>query len=157
MRQAGIVVVAAAGLLAVLVADARAASPAALCRSLGTDNRLRPLPRSLTGKASELFGLSAMPPDQVRRTTVYRCMAGHVMLCTVGANLPCGKANTGQHSAAADEWCTDHPDSDFIPMYITGHDTIYRWRCTGGSAITVGKPLRVDRRGFIARFWKRAD
>jgi hypothetical protein len=157
VRRAGIVVVAVATVLAVVGADALAAPPAALCHSRGTDDRLRPLPPSLTGKAIDLFGLSAMPPEQIRRTTVYRCMAGQVMLCTVGANLPCGKANTDRHSAAADGWCGGHPDSDFIPMYVTGHDTIYRWRCAGGRAITVGKPLRVDRRGFIARLWKRVD
>jgi hypothetical protein len=42
-------------------------------------------------------------------------------------------------------------------MYVTGHDTIYRWRCNGAQAATTGAPLDVDRRGFISRYWKPVD
>jgi hypothetical protein len=157
MRRAAIALLAMVAMLATAPAGARAASPFALCHGLGTSDRLRPLPPSLTGTAIGLFGLSAMPPAQVRHTTFFRCAAGQVLLCNVGANLPCGKANTSRHLPAADAWCAGHPESDFIPMYVTGHDTIYRWRCAAGHATTIGPPLRVDRRGFIARFWNRAD
>lgn len=154
MRLRGIVVVAA---IVGLSAPALAGSPFALCRKLGTSDRLRPLPSSLTGAACELFGLAAMPPQQIRRTTLWRCMEGHVLLCNLGANLPCGKADTRHQLPAADAWCAGHPDSAFIPRYVTGHATIYRWRCAGGRAATVGRGRRIDRRGFIARFWKQAD
>jgi hypothetical protein len=157
MRRAGIFAVAIAALTATAPAAAWPASPTALCRRLGTSDRLRPLPGSLTGRASTLFGLSAMPPAQIRRSTFFRCAGGHVLLCNTGANLPCGRANASRHLPAADRWCAGHPDSDFIPMYVTGHDTVYRWRCAAGRATPVGRPLRIDRRGFIARFWKRAD
>ena len=133
------------------------ASPAAFCRTVRTDDRLRPIPDSLVPAATRLFQLAAMPPGQVRRSTYFRCAAHHVLLCTVGANLPCGKANTQRHLPAADAWCAAHPGSDFVPMYVTGHDTIYTWLCRGTAATIVRRRFKVDRRGFIAEFWKRAD
>jgi hypothetical protein len=157
MRRAGLVLFALFALLALPTVTAWAGSPFALCRRLGTSDRLRPLPPALVEKATELFGLSAMPKEQIRRSTVFRCRGGHVLLCNVGANLACGKANTARHLAAADQWCAGHPGSGFIPMYVTRHDTIYRWRCAASHAVTIGRPSRVDRRGFIARLWKRAD
>lgn len=39
-------------------------------------------------------------------------------------------------------------------MYVTGHDTIYQWRCAGAKAAISGTPFKLDRRGFIADFWK---
>ena len=42
-------------------------------------------------------------------------------------------------------------------MYVTGHDTVYRWRCNASRAVPMGAPLKTDRRGFIAQFWKRID
>jgi hypothetical protein len=71
--------------------------------------------------------------------------------------LPCDKANTSRDLPAADAWCAGNAGSDFIPMYVTGHDTIYRWHCNGTKAAISGEPLQVDRRGFIARLWKPVD
>ncbi len=132
-------------------------SPGALCRRLGTDDRLRPIPDSLVPAAIRLFDLHTMPAVWIRRSTYFRCFAGHVLVCNLGANLPCGKADTSRDLPAADQWCAGHPGSDFIPMYVTGHDTIYRWRCAGNRAAVTGMPLAVDRRGFIAHLWKRLD
>lgn len=128
-----------------------------LCRGAATDDVPRPIPESLVPAAVRLFGLEAMPPEQVRRSTVYRCDAGRVLVCNLGANLPCGKANTRRTLPEADAWCAEHPGSDFIPMYVTGHDTVYRWHCQDAKAATIGKPLAVDRRGFISRLWKPVD
>ena len=136
---------------------AQAESPAAVCRAVGTDDRLRSIPDSLVPAAMRLFHLDAMPADQVRRSTYFRCAQGRALVCTVGANLPCGKANTRRHLPAADAWCADHPASDFIPMYVTGHDTIYEWRCRDGRAAIVRTRFQIDRRGFIRRFWKAVE
>ncbi|MGE5270626.1 MAG: hypothetical protein ACM3JG_13245 [Thiohalocapsa sp.] len=65
--------------------------------------------------AVRLFHLDAMPVDQVKRSTYFRCAAGRALLCTTGANLPCGKANTSQDLTAADAWCAANPGSPFIP------------------------------------------
>ena len=107
--------------------------------------------------AKRLFGLQGMNDRQVVRSTVFRCVDGTAMLCTVGANLPCGKANVSRRLPAGTAWCQQHPDSGAIPMSVTGHDTIYRWRCAGPAAEVVGVTATVDARGFVARLWKRAD
>lgn len=136
---------------------ALAGSPDPLCRAAATDDTLRPVPDSLVPAARRLFRLDAMPAEQIGRSTYFRCAAGRVLLCNAGANLPCGKANTSRQLPGAEAWCAEHPGADFIPMSATGHDTAYRWRCNGARAAIVGAPLKLDRRGFIARFWKRAD
>jgi hypothetical protein len=77
------------------------------------------------------------------------------MLCNVGANIPCGKANTSTDLPGAKDWCRKNPDSDFIPMAATGHDTIYEWRCERGKAVIARKFHAVDDRGFVADAWMR--
>jgi hypothetical protein len=101
-----------------------------------------------------LFGLHGMPAEQVRRSTVVRCMDGHLLACNGGANLPCGKANTSQSLRGGDAWCRQSPDSDFIPAYISGHDSIYRWRCTHGAPVASGPARPVDAHGFFTQYWK---
>ena len=144
-------------ILAFPIAGLLAAQPDPLCRDAATDDKLRPIPDSLVPAATELLHLEAMPADQVQRSTYYRCAAGRVLVCNAGANLPCGKANTSRQLDGAEAWSAEHPGSDFIPMYVTGHDTVYRWRCHGAHAATIGAPIETDRRGFIAQFWKRID
>jgi hypothetical protein len=134
-----------------------AESAQSLCRGDATDDVPQPIPESLVPAAVRLFGLQAMPREQVARSTLYRCDEGRVLLCNLGANLPCDKANASRDLPAAEAWCAENPGSDFIPMYITGHDTIYRWRCNGTKAATMGQPLEIDRRGFISRLWKPVD
>jgi hypothetical protein len=136
---------------------ASADPPHELCPASRTDDTPRPIPDALVPASVRLFGLEAMPEEQVRRSTLYRCAEGRVLVCNLGANLPCGKANTSRDLPAANAWCAENAGSDFIPIYVTGHDTIYRWRCDGTKAATAGEPLQVDRRGFIARFWKPVD
>lgn len=136
---------------------AAAASPAEACRKLGTSDQLRAIPPALVPAAVSLFGLAAMPAEQVERSTVFRCFEGKVFLCNYGANLPCGKADTRRDLPAATAWCVQHPGSDFIPMYVTGHDTIYRWRCDGTAAVAGAAVFSVDARGFITQLWKPAD
>jgi hypothetical protein len=128
--------------------------PADYCRSVVVDDTLRPIPASLVPAARRLFGLKVPPAEAVRRTTMFRCMGGAVLVCNTGANLPCGKANTDRDLPAAGQYCRERPGSPFIPMFVTGHDTIYRWRCEGTEAAAEGPVERVDERGFIRRFWK---
>jgi hypothetical protein len=154
MRWIGLAAVLGIWVATSAVSPVLAASPEALCRKLGTDDRLRPISAALVPAATRLFGLHAMPAAWIRRSTYFRCFERQVLICNLGANLPCGKGNTSRRLPAAGNWCAGHPDSDFIPMYVTGHDTIYHWRCAGKRAVT-GTPLALDRRGFIARFWKR--
>lgn len=147
----------AVALLVIPCVAAWAGPAQTLCRSGKTDDETRPIPSSLVPAAVRLFGLQRMSAEQVRRSTVYRCAEGRVLVCNLGANLPCDKANMSRDLPAADAWCAENAGSDFIPMFVTGHGTIYRWRCNGTKAAPVGKPLAVDRRGFIVELWKPAD
>ena len=129
---------------------------AQLCRTKGVDDTLQPVPQSLVPAAKRIFGLR-MSDQQVRHSTVFRCAGGQVLLCTYGANLPCGKANTDRHPAGAEAWCRDHPDADFIPNAAIPSGNIYKWRCSGDTPEILGKAEEVDPRGFVARYWKPLD
>jgi hypothetical protein len=134
--------------------SALAETPAALCRRIGTDDTTRPIPEALVPAVNAAFGMR-MPARVAVDTTVFRCAGGHVMVCTVGANRPCGKANTNRDpSAGVVQWCRDNPDASMIPAVATGHDTIYEWRCQGGAPQLLRQTLHVDPRGFITEFWK---
>ncbi len=127
------------------------------CARIGTDDALRPLPPALTAQAVRLFGPERMPAAQVRRGTVIRCMNGHLWACNYGANLPCGKADTRTTLPGAFDWCRRNPNANFIPAYISGHDTIYRWRCADGAPLAGGPVAQTDARGFLRRYWKRLN
>jgi hypothetical protein len=129
-------------------------SPRAYCARVGNDDELRSSPPSLTSAIKRLFDIAG---NNVPTAAYYRCAEGHVLVCWVGANLPCGKANTAKELAAVTQWCATHPNSDFIPMVVTGHDTLYSWRCAGGTA-QAGAPVgKLDARGFFAEYWQRVN
>ncbi len=134
-----------------LASGAFAQDAVRLCRGVGTDDTLRAISSSLVPAAKRLFGLR-MQSAQVQGATVFRCAEGRVLLCTWGADLPCGKANTQRRLPGAEAWCRDH--LDMIPTFATGSDTIYRWRCAGGVPEIVGQAADTDARGFVARYWK---
>src|SRR5215469_4001615 len=141
-------------LMAAGAAYARAETPAAFCQRIGTDDAARPIPEALVPAVNALFDLR-MPADEAVATTVFRCAGGRVTVCTTGANLPCGKANTSRKANPGMRWwCHDNPDTRFIPAAATGRDTIYAWRCRDGEPMVVRQRLHVDPRGFVAEFWK---
>ncbi|MFL5252537.1 MAG: hypothetical protein ACJ8AI_06515 [Rhodopila sp.] len=150
-----------AGVIAVIVCAAAPQDAASATDEQGgacqpglTDDTLRPLPSALAPRAREVFGLN-MQDDLIQRSTVYRCLDGRTLLCTAGANLVCGKANTRRDLPGIAAWCRDHRDADSIPMFVTGHDTIYRWRCSDGTPVILATEA-VDARGFLSRNWKDA-
>ena len=130
-----------------------AETPAEMCAQAGTDDTLRPIPASLVPAVNALFH-TEMPPDVAVRTTVFRCDGGRVLACGMGANLPCGKADTARVSVGGKAWCQEHRDAGFIPAYATGHATIFQWRCVGAEPEVVRQLLHVDPRGFVAEFWR---
>ena len=126
------------------------AGTAAFCAAGVTDDALRPVPQSLARQAGAAFGLRGGPADG----TVVRCMNGRVLACNYGANLPCGLANTDTEMPRAESWCKARPDASFIPAYVTGHNSIFQWRCQHGAPVHIGRAEPIDARGFIARYWK---
>jgi hypothetical protein len=138
-----------------LCQEAPRQDPIKYCASVGTDDQVRPIPPGLVPQALQLFYLRPVDPQQVRRSTVYRCMDGAVRLCNYGANLVCAKADVSRVSRGAERYCRENPGSDVVPMAATGHATIYSWECVGNIARINGSPVSLDRRGFIADQWKR--
>jgi hypothetical protein len=134
-------------------AAARAEIPAQTCSRVGTNDTLRNVPASLGAAVNALFG-TRMPPAEAARMTSYRCFRGRVLVCTVGANLPCGKANVSRTIPGADAYCRENPNADFIPAAATGHDTIFEWRCSGRKATVAKQTEQVDARGFVKAYWK---
>jgi len=134
-------------------AAAHAETPAAFCARVGTDDTLRPIPAALAPAVNAAFH-TALPTDVATRTTVFRCADRRVLVCSVGANLPCGKADTSRVSVGAAQWCKEHRDAPSIPAAETGHATIFDWRCHDGRPVITGQRFKVDRRGFIAEFWR---
>ncbi len=98
---------------------------------------------------------STEPLDVLRQTTTWRCMDGSVMACNYGANLPCdAKANTDSTpTQAMNDYCAQNPGSDFIPMSVTGHETIYNWSCDGGTALAGEAIAQPDAAGFLVNIW----
>jgi hypothetical protein len=145
---------AALAIVLLTAAHAHAQTPAAVCQRVGTDDTTRPIPEALVSAVNTAFGTN-MPAHVAMDTTVYRCAAGRVLVCTVGANLPCGTANTSRAPAEGEvRWCRDHSGDASIPAVATGHDTIYQWSCHAGAPRIVGQALHTDSRGFVAEFWK---
>jgi len=147
-------VTAAAALALGSVVAARAETPATFCARVGTDDRLQPILESLVPAVKSVFGTD-MPVRTTMDTTVFRCVDRHPMVCTAGDNLPCGLANASRTpSAAMSQWCHDHRDATFIPVVVSGHDTIYFWRCLDGGPQVARQTGQVDPRGFVAQYWK---
>lgn len=144
-----------AGVLALgLARPAHAADAPAACKAGQTDDTMRLLPPGLVPEARKAFGLSSSMPDAlIQQTTVYRCDAGQTLICTAGANLPCGRADTAKTSDAANEWCASQADASVVPAFVTGHTTAYDWSCQGGKAVP-GKEAPLDERGFFKDYWK---
>lgn len=127
-------------------------APRHYCARVGNDDTLRKPPRSLAADIHRLFNIGG---EYALQTTHWRCAGGDVLVCAVGANLPCGEANTATVMPAATQWCRTHQNSDFIPMAVIGHDTVYSWRCAGRTAEPSAQTGKVDGRGFFAENWKK--
>jgi hypothetical protein len=72
----------------------------------------------------------------------------------VGANLPCdSKANVDMKPTQAEQdYCKKNPRAD-IPAAVTGHETVFQWRCTNGAPLIVKQVFHVDARGYIYEIW----
>lgn len=98
---------------------------------------------------------STEPLEMFKQSTIWRCMDGQVMACNFGANLPCSaKANTDERpTKAMAAYCKDNPGAEFIPMYVTGHETIYSFHCVQDQPELLEQIAEVDVAGFLAGIW----
>jgi hypothetical protein len=112
----------------------------------------KPIPPELAPGVASAF---EMDLAEARNSSFYRCAEGRLLVCTVGANLPCGKADVRDVIDSASEFCRSNPGSTSLPAYVTGHATIYEWRCDGYRAAPARQIEQVDPQGYLARYWKR--
>lgn len=158
-----IVAFAAASCSATPYTSASFTDPFAYCAAIGTmdkpDARYAgtPVPDAVINGFKKAAGLesSTEPMDMLRKTTLWRCMDNKVYACNFGANLPCdSKANTDRTpSQALIDFCKASPDSEVIPMSVTGHDTIYSWYCLKASPQVLQQIAQVDKAGYLQQIW----
>jgi hypothetical protein len=104
------------------------------------------------------FPQAPTPPDALLQSQAhYRCMAGKLYGCFIGANLPCSRINTDRSNPGATAFCEDNADADVVPMAATGHDTAYNYRCRDGQAEVTGTTFKLDSRGFATDLWTRLN
>jgi hypothetical protein len=145
-----------AGALLALLAMAVLMKPAAVpqeptaCRGVG--QAPEPLPSALLGAFIRAFHL---PSPEAARGAVVRCADGVLMGCGIGANLPCGPADTRRIIPATDAWCEQNPGAAFIPAYVTGHATLYAWRCDGQQAAIARQVAHADAAGYVTEYWRK--
>lgn len=129
-------------------------SPAAVCRAVGSDNMVRPLPANMLAKAKASFGSSFEGLDQAT-AAVWRCMGGQVMACLPGSERHCGRADSQpMPTRDAIAYCAAHPGTAAIPTHATGRDTIFAWGCDGTTVKNKGAVRSVDQRGFVKEYWR---
>ncbi|MFZ0839816.1 MAG: hypothetical protein WAM77_20320 [Xanthobacteraceae bacterium] len=109
------------------------------------------VPPDLVSAVAKTFGIDS---TVVANGAFVRCVGARLMACAVGANLVCDKADQRRELPGATEWCRDNPRSDTIPMFATGHSTIYEWSCKRRRAVPGKLIVAVDPQGYITENWK---
>jgi hypothetical protein len=136
--------------------------PFAYCAAAGTIDKPDAsytgpkVPQSIIdGLKKALNSPADTPNDFFLNGTFWRCMNGQVYACTIGANLPCdSKANTDQTPTQAEQdYCQQNPNSDFIPAVVTGHETIYNWKCDNTTPVAGQPVIQVDAQGYQTNIW----
>lgn len=159
---------AAAVLLRIAAPAARAteasSDPFAYCAAVGTidapDARYDgpAVPASVARGLQKAFGVAPGEPlEPFERGTSWRCMDGAVYACNVGANLPCDARPPAdpQPTDGMRTYCAENAGADFIPMFVTGHDSTYAWSCAGTEPKRGERSAPLDARGFVASIWHR--
>ncbi len=137
-------------------------SPFAYCKAVGTidspgkEYTGPPVPESIAKALKKAWGSpDSAPLDTFIQGTYWRCMDGEVYACNVGANLPCDeKADVSREPTdGMKDYCKENSGSDFIPMYVTGHSTVYEWKCDGVTPVAGKQFADVDKQGYQKDIW----
>jgi hypothetical protein len=125
------------------------------CSLVRNDDAVKKLPKELLNDARRLYGNGSVDDRWLMVSTVYRCMNGRVRLCNAGANIICAKPDRRRGSPEITAFCKENPGSD-VPMAVTGHDTLYGWKCTGTKPV-INFTSELDGRGFVENVWTPID
>jgi len=121
-----------------------------VCRGAASSSAAE-LPDELIPAAAKALEMDAR---FIRGGGYYRCSHGRLFVCAVGANLNCGKADTERNPDSVVAYCLHNPNNPFIPMAVTGHATVYSWKCVGGAPQLLEGGLSVDADGYVADNWR---
>jgi hypothetical protein len=159
----GVAIIVACGCLSIAPSQAGdAASGKGLfrhCAKVRNDDTMRgydPSLREPTIKAFKTMFPDAKgepDPSSFAAQAHYRCMDAKVMVCFVGANLPCSKIDTAKDNPGAHAFCRQNPNASFVPAFAAGHGSAYAFRCRGGKAVVDGATWALDKRGFARKIW----
>jgi len=140
-----------------LVAVSAAPSPSVarnladlICRGAASSSAAE-LPDELIPAAAKALEMDA---QFIRGGGYYRCSGGRLLVCAVGANLNCGKADTDRNPDSVIAYCIRNPNDPSIPLAVTGHATVYSWKCVGGAPQLDGDGMKVDADGYVAVNWR---
>jgi len=110
-------------------------------------------PPDLVPYIRSALGLSG-DPAPTQRGYYWRCMDGAVFVCAVGANIPCdAKVDRAKSNLGAKNYCRENPDAPSVPAYATGHNGLYEWSCSRGTAIRGKLAVKLDRQGYRTDVW----
>ncbi|MEZ2128943.1 MULTISPECIES: hypothetical protein [unclassified Sinorhizobium] len=130
-----------------------------ICHQAGEDDTLRGYTPALRDETIRAFkarfpdAKDAPADDELQTQAIFRCMGGRILVCFVGANLPCSKMNAARDNPGADAFCRENPNEDIVPAFATGHDAVYSYRCRNGQAEVTGSSWELDKRGFATKLW----
>lgn len=117
-----------------------------LCSGRGTSDEVQPIPGVLASFANTLFG------EGSAEETVYRCVNDTVYMCRMCNGSCCDKLDANRNIPSVDQYCREHPNSSFVPLAFSGHNSKFSWACAGRRAV-VNHVERTDQRGFRADSW----
>lgn len=151
---------AAAVLLAVSPALAQTAQtysdPIPYCKAIGTIDK--PDARCTGPKLPVWIAAKLnMQPDQ-GKLMEWPCADGAVLACQYGASIPCDSkaAASKEPSQPIIDYCRQNTDSQFVPIYVTGHNTSISWACHGSQPV-VTRSAEVDAQGYQKDYWHRVS
>lgn len=142
-----------------LSATAVHADPAETCARAGNDDTVRPYDPALRQGFVRAFrtlfpGAKGGQSDKMMRAGAnYRCMGGKLYACFTGADLPCAKIVAAKENPAVTRYCAEVKATDFVPLYVVGHDSQYNYRCEAGQPVITGETWALDARGFAVKLW----
>ena len=128
--------------------------PVAYCRAVGTIDQ--PDARYEGPKLPDWMAAKLHLAPSRANLMRWRCARGAVLACLYGANIPCdAKADTRRTpTPAIAQFCGENPDAKFVPMVVTGHETVVSWVCRGGTAVVTSVGA-VDAEGYATAYWQR--
>ena len=114
----------------------------------------RPIPLALAAAVARAFHARMTPEEVVRTGVMRRGPDGRWLACLTGANLNCGKADTSRVDRGASWWCRRHPGAPFVPLFASGHASIYAWACRGRRAVIARQVQTVDAQRYVVGAWR---